>query len=149
MRLGSFVPFEHKKKSLKPVPRSFSRWRHDIGSVIFKICRDLGATFPETQEIKIDVCDDKAHMIIMAELPGVQEQDITLELSKGTLTIHGVKHPQVPPEGHQFYLSERCYGSFSRSFHIPFKFDLTKVQKELANGVLILTIPKKRKQSPA
>ncbi len=145
MRLGSYSPLDHKKKPLKPAPRSLSRWRNDIGSMFLQFCKDLGATFPECPEIKIEVWGDKEKMIISAEMPGVDETDITLELSKGILTINGFKRPEISPQNRQFYLTERCYGSFSRSFHIPFKFDLSRVHKELSKGVLILTIPKKRK----
>lgn len=148
MGLGSLVPLEQKKKPLKAQQRSFSRWRKDIKSIFFKVFRDLGATFPECQEIKIDVYNTDSHMVIMAELPGVNEEDITITFTKGTLTIQGTKTQEVCPENYQFYLAERCYGSFSRSFHIPFRVDFSQVQKEFSKGVLVLSMPKKRKHTP-
>ncbi|HXF90675.1 MAG TPA: Hsp20/alpha crystallin family protein [Candidatus Nitrosotenuis sp.] len=145
MRIGSLVPFEHKKQIHKSNHWFLSRWKAEISYFFNKLCYDLGTTFPENQEIKIDVCNDKDHMIIMAELPGVHEEDLALQFRKGTLTIQGIKRQEIPENNYQFYVSERCYGTFNRSFHIPSRFDLSKAKKELAHGVLILTIPKKKK----
>jgi HSP20 family protein len=85
--------------------------------------------------------DDKAYRIT-AELPGMSEKDIDVSLSGDTLTIKGEKREEKEEKAKNYYLSERHYGSFRRSFTLPDGIDRDKIDAAFAAGVLTLTLPK-------
>lgn len=85
--------------------------------------------------------DDKAYRIT-AELPGMSEKDIDVSLSGDTLTIKGEKRSEKEEKAKNYYLSERSYGSFQRSFTLPDGVDRDKIEASFATGVLTLTLPK-------
>lgn len=85
--------------------------------------------------------DDKAYHIT-AELPGMSEKDIDVTVSGDTLTIKGEKRDEKEEKAKNYYLSERSYGSFQRSFTLPEGVDRDKVEAAFAAGVLTLTLPK-------
>ena len=90
----------------------------------------------------IDVVDtDKAYEIT-AELPGMNESDIDVKFSDGTLTIKGEKRDEKEEKKKGYYLSERRYGSFQRSFGVPDGVDVDKIEANFKNGVLTVTLPK-------
>jgi HSP20 family protein len=92
----------------------------------------------------VDVVDKETAIEVHAELPGMDEGDIDVKISGGLLTIHGEKKEEKEEgeaEG-SYYVSERRYGSFQRSFRIPDGIDLDKVDATFKKGVLIVTLPK-------
>jgi len=75
-------------------------------------------------------------------LPGIDEKDVEVKLSNGTLTIRGEKKEDREERERDYYLSERRYGSFTRSFHVPEGGDTTRIEAAFAKGVLTVTLPK-------
>lgn len=92
----------------------------------------------------VDVIDKEKEVEVRAELPGMDEKDIDVRLSDGTLTIRGEKKEERKEgeEGGSYYVSERRYGSFQRSFQIPEGIDRDRVEASFRNGVLTITLPK-------
>lgn len=91
----------------------------------------------------MDVTEDADDYRITAELPGMSEKDIELTMSDGMLTLKGEKKQESETKGKNYYMSERAYGSFQRSFTVPEGVDRDKVAAEFAKGVLTITLPKK------
>lgn len=92
----------------------------------------------------VDVVDRKKDIQLKAELPGMDEKDIEVQLTDRMLTISGEKkeeHEEGEKEGN-YYLSERRYGSFKRSLSIPEGVDTDKVDASFKKGVLTITLPK-------
>lgn len=92
----------------------------------------------------IDVVDKEKALEVKAELPGMDEKDIEVELTDHMLTISGEKkeeHEEGEKEG-DYYVSERRYGSFKRSISIPEGVDADKVEAAFNKGVLKVTLPK-------
>lgn len=92
----------------------------------------------------VDVVDKDKEIQIRADLPGMDEDDIEIRLSDGLLTIQGEKKEEKE-EGEKegsYYLAERRYGSFQRSFRIPDGIDTDKVDAAFKKGVLTVTLPK-------
>jgi HSP20 family protein len=75
-------------------------------------------------------------------LPGVDENSIDVKFSDGTLTIKGEKRDEREEKKKNFYLAERRYGSFQRSFSIPAGVDADRIEASFKNGVLTVTFPK-------
>jgi len=90
----------------------------------------------------VDVVEKEKAYEITAELPGLSERDIEVTLSNGTVTIRGEKKEEKEEEKQGFYLSERSYGSFARSFRVPEGADAGKIEANFKNGVLTVTLPK-------
>ena len=83
-------------------------------------------------------------LLLTAELPGLTEGDVTLELEKNVLTISGEKS-EVRTEGDEerrYHLWERRFGSFKRSFTLPRTVKVDEIRAEFLNGVLTVTLPK-------
>jgi len=82
---------------------------------------------------------------ITAELPGLAEDDISVTLEDRLLTIKGEKK-EVKDEKHtDYFISERRFGSFARSFRLPDDVEAEKIDASYSGGVLTLTLPKSRK----
>lgn len=92
--------------------------------------------------------DDKAYHITL-ELPGVSEGDIELTVEDTTLVITGEKRTEREEEGDTWFFSERQYGSFRRSFRMPGDADLEKVEADLKDGVLTITVPRRTEPEKA
>jgi HSP20 family protein len=93
---------------------------------------------------KVDVCPTEDGWEVTAELPGVDEKDIDLRLDGDLLTISGEKRDQRKDD--QNRLVERSYGSFTRSFQLPFTPDPEKVTADCDKGVLTIKLPKSAEQ---
>ncbi len=90
----------------------------------------------------MDLIEKNGAYEITAELPGVDEKDVELKLSNGTLTIKGQKVEEKQERDKEYYLSERRYGAFQRSFRLPEGVDTDKIDATFAKGVLTVTLPK-------
>jgi HSP20 family protein len=93
----------------------------------------------------VDVSEDDAGYRITAELPGMSEKDVEVVTSGDTMTLKGEKRQEKEQQDKHFYLSERSYGSFQRSFHIPDGVDRDRIAADFAKGVLTVTMPKTAK----
>jgi HSP20 family protein len=91
---------------------------------------------------RVNVAEQEDKVLVSAELPGLEEADIDVSLSRDTLTISGEKKHEREEEGQNFYRRERSYGSFSRSVSIPCPIDRDKVEATFKNGVLSISLPK-------
>lgn len=86
--------------------------------------------------------------VIKADVPGVSEADLDISLHDGVLTISGKREAEEKKEEDTYYLYERSYGSFSRSFSLPEKADAEAVDAALNEGVLQVTIAKREDTKP-
>ena len=93
----------------------------------------------------VDIVEtDKAYELC-AELPGLDEKNIEVTLTNGTLTIRDDKEEEKEAEDKSYHLQERRFGSFERSCGLPEDVDEDKIQASFKNGVLTVTLPGKAK----
>jgi HSP20 family protein len=85
---------------------------------------------------------------IMAELPGINEEDIDISIKEGILTISGEKKSPMLQEGDILHVGERRYGSFSRSFSLPYEPEENDILAIFKNGVLKINIPRPEELKP-
>jgi HSP20 family protein len=88
----------------------------------------------------IDVVTKDGDLVIRAELPGVNQQDVDITLQNNVLTISGERKSEQEEERQGYYVRERRYGSFSRSLTLPEGVDESKIHARYENGVLELTV---------
>ena len=90
----------------------------------------------------IDVTETEKSYKVAAELPGMDEKNIEVKIANGMLTIRGGKHEEKEEEKQDYYVRERSFGSFERTFPVPDGVDLDKVDASFKKGVLTVTLPK-------
>ena len=90
----------------------------------------------------VDVSETDKEIKVSVELPGMDEKDIDVSLTRDTLTIKGEKKEEKEEQGKDYYRMERSYGSFTRSVPLPVEVDTDKVQATFNKGVLDITLPK-------
>ncbi len=94
-----------------------------------------------------DIVDTKNAIVVKAELPGLTEKDIFVEIENGLLTIRGER--KFEKETNKDYLrTERAYGTFLRTFTLPSNVIPEKIAASYVNGVLEVEIPKKEEAKP-
>lgn len=92
---------------------------------------------------KVDVAGSDTEYTITAELPGLEEKDVTVEIKGDSLVIRGEKRKEEKTEGKDYYRVERSYGSFQRVLNIPEDADVDGIKAKYRNGVITVTLPRK------
>jgi len=88
----------------------------------------------------IDVVTEDGNLVIRAELPGVNQEDVDITLHNNVLTISGERKAEQEEERGGYYVRERRYGSFSRSLTVPEGVDDSKIHARYENGILEVTV---------
>ena len=96
----------------------------------------------------IDITETDTAIELTAELPGLSEDDVEVELKDGRLTLSGQKNVTHDGKG-DLRISERSYGSFKRTMTLPDTVDIEKISAEFEKGVLHITMPKTEAQEPS
>ncbi|MGQ9672923.1 MAG: Hsp20/alpha crystallin family protein [Candidatus Aminicenantales bacterium] len=96
----------------------------------------------------VDIYEDENQLVLMAEVPGIDEKDIEIKLEDNTLSIQGERKIEKETKEENYHRIERAYGSFYRSFTLPNYIDQEKIQAEHENGILKITMPKRPELKP-
>jgi HSP20 family protein len=98
----------------------------------------------------VDVVENEKGYEITADLPGMEENNIEVKVTDGVLTIKGERQGEKEEKKRDYYLQERSFGSFQRSFELPESVDTDKIEAAFKKGVLAVKLPKKAEaQKPA
>jgi HSP20 family protein len=97
----------------------------------------------------LDVFEKDGKMQIHAELPGMKDSDIEIEIDDDVLTISGEKRDEREVKEDNYYRSERTYGSFRRQVALPAGADTDQVEAKFKDGVLKIEVPIKTTPEPA
>ncbi len=98
----------------------------------------------------VDVVEKDNAYEITADLPGMDEKNVDVHVANGQLTIKGERKEEKEEKKKDFYLSERRFGSFQRTFGLPEGVDGDKIEASFKKGVLTITLPKRPEaQKPA
>lgn len=89
-----------------------------------------------------DIRETAEGYLFLADLPGIRQEDLDIQLSGNRLSISGKREAEARAEGENRFISERCFGTFCRTFNLPEGVDGNAVKAELKNGVLSLLVPK-------
>jgi len=94
-------------------------------------------------EPAVDVVEKEKAYEITAELPGMDEKNIEVKLVNGGLTIKGEKQEEKEEKKKDYYVHERSFGAFERSFAVPESVNADKIEANFSKGVLKVTLPKR------
>lgn len=96
----------------------------------------------------VDIYETENELVLKADLPDVDQNDIDVRVENQTLTLAGERKFETASNGKGYHRIERGYGSFVRSFAVSNSFDTEKIKAEYKNGVLTVTLPKKEHAKP-
>ena len=129
-----------------------TRWERDMERIMDEFFdrrmrpwwpeRWLSREAMEVSAAAIDLYEEKDDIVVKAELPGMEKDNIQVNLSDHTLTIKGEKKKEEEIKEKNYYRSERAYGSFIRTVELPKDVHGDKVKASFKNGVLEVRLPK-------
>ena len=96
----------------------------------------------------IDVSEDATRILVEAELPGVNPEDVELTAENNTLTIKGKKSLRKTGNKESYLITERSTGFFTRSFSLPSSLEIDKIEANYNKGILTIEIPKQKEKIP-
>lgn len=133
-------PFEEMERYMEEVfPRSWlrpMRWEWPDWSSLARF---------EMKTPKVDIIDRENEILVRADLPGVEKENLEVSMTDNTVTIKGETSKEVKEEKGDYYRRETMHGSFSRTVALPSDIDNTQAKASFKNGVLELTVPKVEK----
>ena len=96
----------------------------------------------------MDLVEEGDHYVLRADLPGVREEDVNVEVEDGVLTVSGQRKSEHQQRKEGYYRIERASGAFSRSLTLPKGVDADSVEARFDSGVLEVRIPKPAQLKP-
>jgi HSP20 family protein len=96
----------------------------------------------------MDLVEAGDHFVLKADLPGLKDEDVKIEVQDGTLTISGERKAEHEASESGWYRIERSFGTFSRSLTLPEHVDASAISASFHDGVLDLRIPKPEERKP-
>lgn len=97
-------------------------------------------------EPKVDVSETDTEVRVSAELPGMEEKDINVEMDDTGLTVRGERKEEKEDKGKNWFRREQSYGSFLRSIPLPSSVDAANAKATFKKGVLSVTVPKREEE---
>jgi HSP20 family protein len=159
LQVKQAAPASAAARRAPSVWQSFDTLRQEMDRMFDDFTRGFGSTPPGRRVFDIepllryeapaaisapvvDVVEREKEYQITAELPGLSEKDLEVVVADEILTIKGEKKEEKEEKAKNYYVSERRYGAFQRSFQLPPGVDAEKIEAGFQNGVLTLTLPK-------
>ena len=145
MKLPSLIPVGRERGMTQPflslqreIDRLFDDFTRGFPAMpSFTAGNGNGMLMPST-----DVTETDKEIEISAELPGLEEKDVQVNLADGVLTIRGEKKAEKEEKDKNYRLVERSYGSFERQVELPDGVKAEDVKASIAKGVLTVTVTK-------
>ena len=96
----------------------------------------------------VDIYENGDNLVLKAELPGINPDDVEIRVEDNTLYLKGERKFEKEVKEQNYHRVERSYGTFTRTFSLPNSIDSDKVAANYKDGVLTLTMPKKEEAKP-
>ena len=90
---------------------------------------------------RVNITEDKGSFKLILEVPGMEKERITMDISKDILTVRGAERENAPEEKYSY--REFNYGGFERAFRVPDSVDTGAITAGYSNGILTVVLPKK------
>lgn len=121
-----------------PFEASLERLFQDWNFAPFSIRPRIDGFIPS-----LDIFEEKEAFVVKAELPGLTEKDVEIDLDGRLLTLRGKKKWEAEKQGGAYRCIERRFGAFRRQIALPASVDTGRPAAELRNGVLTIRFPKR------
>lgn len=127
--------------------RSFRSLQGEINRLFERDLDDASGMMTQWP-LRVDIREDEHHILIKADVPGMEQKDIAVNVDNGRLTIAGERKFEDEKHQENYHRVERAYGRFSRSFQLPNTTDFNGIQASYKNGVLEVLLPKREEAKP-
>jgi HSP20 family protein len=107
-----------------------------------------GRVFNSPSYPAINIWTNEDGQLITAEMPGVDPENLDIDVTGDALSISGERKQAEAPEGARYHRRERSFGSFSRTVQLPFMIDPNQVEASFQNGVLQIQLPRAEADKP-
>jgi len=141
MKLKSLIPVG-RDRSLTTAFNPFLSLQHEVDQLFDDFTRGWPALRTNELLPSTDVTENDKEIQITAELPGLEEKDVQINVADNVLTIKGEKKAEKEEKDKNYRLVERSYGSFSRSIELPAGVNPDSIKATIAKGVLTVSVPK-------
>jgi HSP20 family protein len=142
MNLKSLIPVGRGNRDLADTANPLTTLQREIDRVFDSFSRGFPNFASTALTPSMNVAETDKEIEISAELPGLEEKDVQLNVADGVLTIKGEKKAEKEEKDKNYHLVERSYGLFSRSLRLPEGTDPDNIKASIAKGVLTVTVPK-------
>lgn len=144
-------------RSMKPWDANehpIQRIKNEIDDLFSRVFNDSFLSTPsfstDSFVPKCNIEEKRKHYLVEVEIPGVDPNDVIIELDGNVLTIKGERKRKIETEDEEnkVHVIEQSYGSFHRSFTLPDNVDADAIDAKNKNGILTIKLPKKKGSSP-
>ena len=125
--------------------REMDRLQREMNRLIDSVGR--GSTRPSGFP-PVNVWANQEHVLVTAELPGVEPEELDISVVAESLTLGGRRRLPQPDGETQWHRHERWHGEFSRTLQLPYRIDAENVEATFRNGVLSVTLPRAEEDRP-
>lgn len=137
-------PFETLRREMNRLFEDFDQdWVAPFRRSIFDVAPVWRRDWSWAVSPAADIVEHEKDFEIAVDLPGFDEKNLEVKAVNGSIVITGEKKDEKEEKKKDFYLQERHFGSFERSFRIPDSVDSEKLEATFKKGVLTITLPKK------
>ena len=142
----SIVPYKRTPRNTVSARSGYDDFDRIFDNLFKNALTNMAVTSPSVTDLslKLDISETEKAYYVHAELPGVEEKNVDIEVNDGVLTVSGEKQSQSEEEGKTFHRVERSYGSFKRAMQLPADADEDKIKARMKNGVLEIEIEKQK-----
>ena len=142
MNLKSLIPIGRDRTVARRDWSPFGTLQREIDRLFDDFTRG-GPSFSATELLpNMDVTESDNEIEISAELPGLEEKDVQINVADNVLTIRGEKKAEREEKDKNYRIVERSFGSFSRTLELPTGVDADAIKATIAKGVLKVVVPK-------
>jgi HSP20 family protein len=142
MTLKSLIPVGSERGVRRSASNPFSALQQEIDRLFEGFSRGFSG-FPAREMMpSMDLSETDKEIEITAELPGLEEKDIQLNVADNVLTIRGEKKNEREETKKDYHLVERSYGSFTRAVQLPDGVNADGIKAVMSKGILKITVPK-------
>jgi len=136
------IPVTQDRTIARRESNPFSLLQHEIDRLFDGFTRNFAPLSQNPVVPNMDVAETDKDIEITAELPGLEEKDVQINVTDNLLTIRGEKKSEREEKEKDYHLVERNYGSFLRTVELPPGGNLDAIKATISKGILKVTVPK-------
>lgn len=145
MSLAKYEPMNFLNRIQSELNDFYKLNGHRLTAPIFE---QPNALFPSEWQPTVDVKETRRQFKIVVDIPGVEPKDIEVSMENDCLTVRGERKEETEKEEENRHIKECSYGVFERRFRLPDTADGKKITAKGTNGVLTITVGKKKASNP-
>lgn len=142
MTMKSLIPVGRDNSLVRAETNPLTILQQEVDRLFDGFSRSLTGFSPRTLMPSMDLAETDKEIELTAELPGMEEKDVQLNVVDNHLTIRGEKKNQREEKEKDYHLVERHYGSFTRTVELPPGVNPDSIKAVMSKGVLKVTVPK-------